>query len=152
MVSVPAPLSELPLLVRAGAVIATLPHEVDTLAELKGPRGTVRLLDRRRRLRLLAFPRGRSARTVAPGVRVRSVEGRRRWTLRVRAGRRHRFRVDAALGSLRRPFRPCRVTLGRRRLARRLWRYDRRARVLRARFRARRAILRARGCARRRRR
>ena len=45
---VPAPLDELPLLVRAGAVLALLPPDVDTLADYgAGTPGLVRLADRR---------------------------------------------------------------------------------------------------------
>ena len=57
--TLPAPRDELPLLVRAGAVLPLLPADVDTLAPYAGA-GVVRLADRRDRMQLLAFPRGRS--------------------------------------------------------------------------------------------
>jgi hypothetical protein len=136
-VALPAPLAELPLLVRAGAVIPLLPPDVDSLADLDGARGVVQLRDRRRRLTLLAFPRGSLDRVLAPGVRMRAREHRRGWDLRLRARRTHAYRLTASLATLRRPFRPCAVALDGRPLARRAWRYDRRARVLRARFRVR---------------
>ncbi|MBA3328661.1 MAG: glycoside hydrolase family 31 protein, partial [Solirubrobacterales bacterium] len=53
----PAPLDELPLLVRAGAVLALLDPEVQTLTDY-GAGATVRLRDRAGRMRLLAWPRG----------------------------------------------------------------------------------------------
>ena len=53
----PAPLGELPLLARAGSVLPLLPADVDTLAPYG--RDLVHLRDRRGRLSLLAFPRGR---------------------------------------------------------------------------------------------
>src|SRR5262249_41935364 len=59
--TVPAPLEELPLLVRAGAVLAMLPPDVDTLTDYgAGAPGLVRLADRQQSLGLLAFPRGTS--------------------------------------------------------------------------------------------
>jgi hypothetical protein len=140
-VTLPAPLAELPLLVRAGAVIPMLAPDVDTLASYGSAPGLVHLADRASELRLLAFPRGASRAALGPTGSVRSAEGRRRWTLRIGASRRRLYRVQAALGTLRRPFAPCRVRLGRRRLPRTAWRYDRGARVLRLRFRARSARL-----------
>src|SRR4029077_9379931 len=53
--TVPAPLEELPLFVRAGAVLPMLPPDVDTLADYgAGAPGLVRLADRQRSLHLLA--------------------------------------------------------------------------------------------------
>src|SRR3712207_2071707 len=60
-VTLPAPIEELPLLARAGAVLPLLAPDVDTLADYgEGAEGVVRLADRRDVLHLLAFPRGRS--------------------------------------------------------------------------------------------
>jgi alpha-glucosidase (family GH31 glycosyl hydrolase) len=140
-VTVPAPLDELPLLARAGALLPLLPADVDTLAAAPRGRPIVGLRDRRNRLELLALPRGRgSARFDADG-RLRSLEGRGRWTLAVAASRARSVRLQASLRTLRRPFRPRSVTLGGRPLARRAWRFDGRTGVLRARFSARRATL-----------
>ena len=91
-VSVPAPLAELPLFVRAGTLLGLLPPDVDTLADEGAGPGLVHLRDRRYRLRLLAFPRGRSRADLGTGVRALSVEGRRRWSLRLRATRNRRAR------------------------------------------------------------
>ena len=55
--------------------------------------------------------------------------------------RRTLFTVEASLGSLRRPFRPRRVLLNGKRLSRKRWRYDRRAKRLRVRARGRRVTL-----------
>ena len=162
---VPAPLDELPLLVRAGALLPLLPPSTDTLAnEGSGP-GLVHLRDVRNRLRVLAFPRGRSRANLGTGLRALSVErkvrrgGRsrasaerlKRWSLRLRASgkRRFRIRLQASMTTLRSPFRPCRVTLRGKRLPRRTWSYNRRTKVLNARFRVRRATLVVRGCNRR---
>ena len=129
-VTLPAPLAQLPLLVRAGTVLPLLPADVDTLAGYGHARGLVHLRDRRGRLQVLAWPRGRSS---GPGLR--SIEGRRRWTLRVRAPRVTSYRVQAALGALKSPFRPCAVSVGGRPLS--SWHYDAKTRVLTARFSAR---------------
>jgi alpha-glucosidase (family GH31 glycosyl hydrolase) len=137
----PAPLDELPLLVRAGAVLPLLSADVDRLAAYGPARGHVQLRDRRGRLVLLAFPRGRSRAAFNEGERVVSVEGRRRWRLHVRGRRLRRYGLQASMATLRRPLRPCSVRLRGRRLPRRAWRYNRRTRVLRASFRVRRATL-----------
>ncbi|HEX8123559.1 MAG TPA: TIM-barrel domain-containing protein [Solirubrobacteraceae bacterium] len=160
-VRVPAPLDELPLLVRTGAILPMLSPDVDTLSDYgAGAPGVVRLADRAGRLRLLAFPRGTSERAIGPGEEVRSVEGRgsrRRWRLIIDGSRRRTYRLQATLGSLRHPFRPCRVTLGGRHLKRgaaavrrgRGWTHWGGSRVLRATFRAKRATLVVSGCGRR---
>src|SRR5215217_403858 len=60
-VNVPAPLDELPLLARAGTLLALLPPDVDTLAEY-GNRSPATALDEAAGRRvLIAFPRGRSS-------------------------------------------------------------------------------------------
>ena len=134
----PAPIEELPLLVRAGAVLALLPADVDTLAGYGSAPGLVHLSERRNRLMLLAFPRGRSAATFNAGERLVSVERRRGWSLTVRGSRRRAYRLQASLATLRQPFRPCGVTVRGRRLPRRAWRYRPRTRKLTVRFRAKR--------------
>lgn len=145
-VTVPAPLGELPLLVRAGAVIPMLPPDVDTLADLDGAQGVVSLRDRRRRLRLLAFPRGVSRAALGAEGIVRSLERRaRRWDVSISSRTRRRYDLHAALRTLRRPIRPCRVTLRGRRLSRRAWSYNRREGTLRVRFTAGRGTLRVQG-------
>jgi alpha-glucosidase (family GH31 glycosyl hydrolase) len=137
--SLPAPLGELPLLARAGSVLPLLPADVDTLAPYG--RGLVHLRDRRGRLSLLAFPRGRWRGRMFDGERLRSVETRRGWRLRVAGDRRRRYTLEAAFAALRHPFAPDRVLLDGRPLPRRAWSFSTRRRVLRIRFSARRATL-----------
>jgi hypothetical protein len=98
----------------------------------------VRLADRRARIVLFAFPRGLSRSRFGARSLLRSRERRRRWGLRIRGGKRTLYRLRASFDTLRRPFRPRCVTLGGRRLRRKAWRYDRRHRVLYARFRTKR--------------
>jgi hypothetical protein len=73
--------------------------------------------------------------------RLVSRERRAGWSLTVRGSRRRTYELQASLATLRRPFRPCAVRLGGRRLARRAWRFDRRSRVLSSRFATRRGTL-----------
>jgi alpha-glucosidase (family GH31 glycosyl hydrolase) len=136
-VRLPAPLDELPLLVRAGAVLPLLPPDVDTLADYGAGPGTVRLADRRDRLDLLAFPSGRSAGRLGVRGRWRSALTARGWTLVLRASGPRTFRVQAALGG--RP--PRAVRVGARALPRSRWAWDARTGVLTATLRARSARL-----------
>ena len=149
--TLPAPLEELPLLVRAGAVLPLLPPDVDTLAEVGAGAGSSTLGDRERRMHLLAFPRGSTLARLSEGERIRSQEARRgprRWTLKVAGARKREYALQASLSTLRKPFRPCSVTLGGRELKRGRggWSYVRRARVVRVRFAAKRATLVVRSC------
>jgi galactose mutarotase-like protein len=112
-----------------------------------GPRPAAvlrRLSESRGRRVLLAWPRGRSAARLEEGGVARSRETRGAWALSLRSRRRTRWTIEASLGTLRRPFQPCSVQPDGGRLAG--WRYDRRARVLRMRFTARRGRVVARGC------
>ncbi len=142
-VTLPAPLGQPPLLLRAGAVLPLIGADVDTLSPYGRAAGLVRLADRADRLRLLAVPRGRTRARLPDGGRVLSDERSRRgrWVLTLRTPRRTLFTVEASLGSLRRPFRPRRVLANGRRLARKRWSYDRRARRLSVRVRGRRVKL-----------
>jgi alpha-glucosidase (family GH31 glycosyl hydrolase) len=136
-VRLPAPLEQLPLLVRAGAVLPLTPADVDTLAPFG--RGVVRLADRADRLRLLAFPAGRTHARF-PGGRATSTVAAGRWTLRLRDGRRRTYAVEAALGASGPRRGTCHVT------GATSWRYDRSRRVLRATVVGRGGRLTARGC------
>jgi alpha-glucosidase (family GH31 glycosyl hydrolase) len=127
--TLPAPLEELPLLVRAGALLPLLPPGVDTLSgHGKHTPGVVRLADRRDRLRLLAFPRGESSARLYGDGRLRSSEGRGRWRLRVDSPRKLRISVSASLANLEHPFVPRAVEVDGRPL--RNWFFDPDRRVL----------------------
>jgi alpha-glucosidase (family GH31 glycosyl hydrolase) len=136
-VTVPAPLDELPLFVRAGALIPLLPPDVDTLADYGHGRGIVKLSDRRDRMTLLAFPRGRSHTSLPGGETIDSVEGKRQWDVTVSARRQRTYTVDASTATLSHPFSPCWVLLDGRSLTRSAWRYDARTHVLHVVFRTR---------------
>ena len=150
VVTVPAPLEELPLLVRAGAVLPLLPPDVDTLAPYGDPApGLIHLRDRRGQLALLAFPRGRTTAAFHRTERVRSIERRDGWELALRARRRRTYALQASLATLERRFAPCAVTWNGRPLRRADWQYDPVTQVLRATFTGTRGRLVARenGCA-----
>jgi alpha-D-xyloside xylohydrolase len=147
---------ELPLMVRAGAIVPLLPADVDTLADRYASSGAARLPevalgggqvslnDRKGTLELLAFPRGRSGSRAYDDTRMLSRERRGRWVLKLRSNQRRRWKVDASLAGLRRPFRPRSVELEGKRLSGNRWRYWKRDRVLRVKVRAKRARIAAR--------
>jgi alpha-glucosidase (family GH31 glycosyl hydrolase) len=137
--TVAAPLDELPLMIRAGALLPLLPADVDTLASRYDGPGLISLRDRRRRLEVLAFPRGRSAASVYESERLVSRERRGAWRLRIRGEVRRRWRIEASLSTLRRPFRPRCVEVNGGRLSGERWSYSKRQRRLTIDVRARRA-------------
>ena len=126
--TVKAPLEELPLFVRAGAVLPLLPADVDTLTRYGDAPDIVNLHDRAGRRQLLAFPRGSSRAAIGKGASVRSRETKRGWRLTVKGKRKRTYSLQASLATLKRPFKPCAVKSGGRRL-----RFSYRKRVLRAR-------------------
>ena len=102
-VSVAAPANQIPLFVRAGAVLPLLPADVETLS----PYGTdvVHLSDRPAQRALVAWPARGVPGSAAPagGARVRSGLSRDgSWALAVRQRRRRTFDLQIAL-----PKRPC---------------------------------------------
>ncbi len=128
---VPAPPGRLPLLVRAGAILPLLPASVDTLSRYADG-STTSLAERRRRLVLLAFPRGRSTARFYRRGRIRSAEEPAGWVLRIAGGGTRRYELQASMRTLRSPFVPCEVTVGDRRLPSAAWSFDRADGVLSA--------------------
>ena len=105
-VSIPAPIDEIPLLVRQGGILPLLPPDVETLYGADHSGST---------LSLIVVPRGwSSARPFGEGrERVVSSERKgRRWVLKLQ-GRKRRYDVQATMTSLRTPFVPCRVVVNR---------------------------------------
>ena len=143
-VTVPAPLDELPLLARAGTLLALLPPDVDTLADYGERSGARSLNEAAARRLLLAWPRGSSSTRLEDGGLVRSRERPGAWSLSIASSRRRTWKIEASLATLRRPLRPC--TVAARGGTLRGWRFDRRTKVLRATFATRRGRLVARGC------
>ncbi|MEA2340072.1 MAG: hypothetical protein QOG11_149 [Solirubrobacteraceae bacterium] len=110
----------------------------------------MRLADRRGSLRLLAFPRGRSAAGMFERERLRSVVTPGAWQLAIDGTRTRRYALEASTADLRSSrggaFRPCRVAVGTHALPRAAWRFAAGAQVLTAGFRARRAVLHVTAC------
>ena len=98
--TVRAGVDELPLFVRSGALLPLLGADVDTLAD--HGTGVVHLEDRAGRLRLLAFPRGRSRARIYDDEGVRSRLQPRVWTLTLSQHRTRRLDIEAVL-----PWRAC---------------------------------------------
>lgn len=144
--TVRAPLHQLPLFVRAGALLALLPPDVDTLASYGRFDRLVKLRERRDRMRLLLFPRGDTSRGFNYGERLRSDERTGQWRLTIEGHRTRTYSIEASLRTLRRPFRPCRLALNGRTLPGGSWRFERDTGVLRTQFEARRAPLAVQGC------
>ncbi|HEX2388410.1 MAG TPA: glycoside hydrolase family 31 protein, partial [Solirubrobacterales bacterium] len=128
-VTAAAPLDEIPVFARAGALLPMLPADVETLAPY-ADRGHIGLDDRRGRLHVIALPCGRSTARFGAGGRLRSTETRRGWRLVVDSPRPIRLDLEASMATLERPFRPriVRVDGNGRRGG---WSYDRQSRVLR---------------------
>jgi alpha-glucosidase (family GH31 glycosyl hydrolase) len=130
--SVPAPLDELPLFARAGAMLVLLAPDVDTLADYgAGAPGLVRLADRVDVLHVLAFPRGDTDGRFFERGRWRSRETPGRWTLRARAEHRSTWTLEASLGTLATPFTPCTASVNGRLLPDADWTYEANTGVLR---------------------
>jgi alpha-glucosidase len=119
-VTVPAPLDELPLMVRAGSILPLLPPAVQTLTDY-GAASTVGLDDVTRRLHLIAFPHGKSRSAFGESGGVRSRERSHSWKLTIRRAKQYRITLDASLTTLRHTLRPCAVRLDGHRLRRRAW-------------------------------
>ena len=136
-VTVPAPLDELPLMVRAGALLPLLSPGVDTLAGDYENSETTSLAEGSRRVVLLAFPRGRSRAGFFDDERIRSKARRGRWILKVNGSVSRTYRLQASLATLAGRLEPCRVRVDGKRLPRRKWDFARQTEVLRLQLRGR---------------
>lgn len=127
--STKAPLDTLPLYARAGALIPMLPADTETLAPYarRNHRG---LDDSRKRLHVIAMPRGTSSAGFLKRGKLISAERRGGWTLDALRSSGLKLDLDASMTTLRKPFRPRRVRLDGRALPRRKWSYDRSKGVL----------------------
>jgi alpha-D-xyloside xylohydrolase len=149
--TVSAEADELPLMVRAGALLPLLPADVDTLADRyagggaasrgTGGGGEVSLADRKHKLDVLAFPRGRSASRAYGNVKLLSRERGARWRLKIKSEQRHRYKIEASLATLRHPFAAECVTVKGKPLSGKSWSYSKGKRLVRIKVRARRATI-----------
>lgn len=117
-----APLEEIPLLLKAGTMLVTLPSDVDTLSPFGTDDSIVHLEDRDQRT-LFAFPRGRSESRFDGSGRIRSFENRERKRLRLNVidtkARPWTLKVSNKVMS--RPFKPRCVRVNGKRLAKARW-------------------------------
>jgi len=139
--TLPAPIDELPLLVRAGSVLPLLPADVDTLAKPGKEAQTVGLRERRGQIRLLAFPSGRSHGAFNRRGKISSRVTGGGWRLKLRAPARTRFGMQAALSTIPGGLEPCSLRLNGRPLSGSAWSYNEETQVLDAAFAGRRAKL-----------
>lgn len=104
---VPAPADRIPLLAKAGTMLVTLPSDVDTLSDYGESNPEIKRLSDTSDRRLLALPGGLST-AGFDGGRLRSKELARKgvWRLRIVDTTRRQWQIQAALGALKRPFRP----------------------------------------------
>jgi alpha-glucosidase len=128
--SVSAPLPEIPLFVRAGAVIPMLWPDVFTLAEFGDDPEIVHASDRDDRLHVLAFPRGETEGSFYADGQWSSVEGDGRWSLILQNSRERTIHLEASMRTLEDPFDVCGVSLDGIPVAQEDWSYDSSARVL----------------------
>jgi alpha-glucosidase (family GH31 glycosyl hydrolase) len=108
-VSVDAPVGEIPLFVRSGAVIPLLPADVETLADY-GDDDVVRLADRADQRTLLAFPDGDWTGPLGPGETMSADETSNGWALTLDATVARTYTIEASLSGLGIGFVPCAVT------------------------------------------
>ena len=129
---VAAPLEQVPLMARAGALLPMLPADVETLSPYAA-KDHVGLDDARGELHVIALPRGKSRAGFGERGRLVSREGGRTWSLRVDPGNGTVTKLDleASMSTLRRSFTPKLVELDGRRLVGSAWSYDRGSGVLR---------------------
>ena len=108
-VSVDAPLGEIPLFVRSGAVIPLLPADVETLTDY-GDDDVVRLADRADERTLLAFPDGDWSGPLGPGETMTADDMPGAWMLTFDAAMARTYTIEASLSGLGLGFVPCAVT------------------------------------------
>jgi hypothetical protein len=149
--TVSAEADELPLMVRAGALLPVLPADVDTLADRyadggaasrgSGGGGQVSLADRKRKLDVLAFPRGRSASRAYGNGKLISRERGGKWRLKIKGKQRRKYKIDASFATLRHPFAPECVTVKGKQLSGKAWSYSKGKRLVRIKVRAKRTAI-----------
>ncbi len=129
--TIAAPPSEIPVMVRAGSLLTTLPAGVDTLTPFgSGDPEIVHPADNGGSRNLLAFPQGSSRDRFEQKGHLTSLEGHDQWELKINDWRTRTWHVQASLQSLRRPFPVRCLLLDGRALPRKAWTYRSGGRVL----------------------
>ncbi len=146
-VVVDAPRDEIPMFVRAGAVIPMLAPDVYTLAAHgAADPAIVRLADRADQLHLLAFPRGTTTGRFFDTGTYSSVESPERWTLSIGDTMSRTVHLQVGLDTLMQPFAPCAVSTGGTLLDPSRWLYDALSGVLSVSFPSAAGVLEVHGC------
>ena len=143
--TLPSPLTELPLLARAGSILPLLPPDVDTLADY-GPSDLVHLSDRAARLEADRLPPRPECQRFLRGRAFALEERPGGWTLRVEGSRERTYDLQASLATLQSGFDPCQVSLDGAPLAAGGWSYDSAMKLLNASFRTTDGTLRVSDC------
>ena len=117
----PAPADQIPLLVRAGAMITALPADVETLSDYGQENSSVVHLDDRDQRTLFAFPRGTSSDRFEKSGRISSVEGKGSWKLAITDTEARPWRIKAATGAMKQPFKVRCVKLNGKKLGAGTW-------------------------------
>ena len=119
--TVPAPAEEIPLAIRAGAMITALPPDVETLSDFGQEDQSIVHLDDRRQRTLFAFPRGSSSDRFEKNGLISSVEGKGVWKLKITDTEARPWRIRAATGAMKQPFTVKCVSLNGKKLAPGAW-------------------------------
>lgn len=129
-VTVAAPVPEIPMFVRAGAIVPMLSPDVFTLAEYGDDPAIVHASDRDEFLHVLAFPRGETSGGFYDDGIWQSVETEASWALTIENDRERTIHLEAAMGTLLAPIEVCQVSLDDEPLSESAWSYDPAAGIL----------------------
>jgi alpha-glucosidase (family GH31 glycosyl hydrolase) len=110
-VTVDAPIPEIPMFVRAGAIVPLLSPDVFTLAEYGDDPEIVHASDRDGFLHVLAFPRGETSGVFYDDGTWTSIEDGIDWTLTIENSRERTIHLEATMSSRITPAQVCGVSL-----------------------------------------
>lgn len=119
--NLPAPSEQIPLLVKAGAMLTTLPSDVDTLSPFGTEDESIVHLEDRSERNLFAFPRDTSSGSFETGGTIRSVEKKNRLKITISDRTSRTWNLNIATASMRNQFKPRCVKLNGRPIARDNW-------------------------------
>ena len=145
-VTVAAPIPEIPIFVKAGAVIPMLAPDVFALAEYGDDPEIVHASDRDQLLHVLAFPRGETSGKFYDDGSWTSAEAEGSWTLSMQNGRERTAHLEASTRTLSQPIDVCAVSLDGTTLSQDDWSYEEESNVLDATYTTTSGTLTAKGC------
>ncbi len=145
-VTVSAPIAEIPMFVRAGALVPLLSPDVFTLAEYGDDPEIIHASDRDDFLHVLAFPRGETSGAFYDDGSWTSAEGEGAWMLTLVNGRERTIHLEASTRALESPFDVCGVSLDGAPLPGDDWTYDGATGVLDATYTTTSGVLEVTGC------